>query len=40
MMTVTFANEKKYFYPASKIEIVNDTMHGKIISDPYRWLED
>ena len=40
MMTIAFADEKKYIYPESKIEIVNDTMHGNIIADPYRWLED
>ena len=26
-------------YPASRVEIVRDTLHGVVIEDPYRWLE-
>ncbi|EQB63035.1 MAG: Prolyl oligopeptidase [candidate division Zixibacteria bacterium RBG-1] len=28
-----------YKYPASKAEVVYDTLHGVVISDQYRWLE-
>ncbi|HKZ22416.1 MAG TPA: hypothetical protein VJ165_04335, partial [candidate division Zixibacteria bacterium] len=28
-----------YKYPSSKTEVVYDTLHGVVISDPYRWLE-
>lgn len=27
-------------YPESKIQPVSDTLHGTVIVDPYRWLED
>ena len=27
-------------YPQSKSEIVTDTLHGVVIEDPYKWLED
>jgi prolyl oligopeptidase len=26
--------------PKAKVEVVEETLHGTIISDPYRWLED
>ena len=26
--------------PASRVDSVTDTLHGKKITDPYRWLED
>lgn len=26
-------------YPASRVEVVRDTLHGVVIEDPYRWLE-
>ncbi len=30
----------KFVPPESKVAIVADTLHGHIIEDPYRWLED
>src|SRR5437879_3774765 len=26
--------------PKAKIEVIEDTLHGKTIADPYSWLED
>jgi len=26
--------------PPTRVEVVADTLHGKVIEDPYRWLED
>jgi len=26
--------------PPTRVEVVRDTLHGKVIEDPYRWLED
>ncbi len=27
-------------YPPTRVEVVRDTLHGDVIGDPYRWLED
>jgi len=27
-------------YPPSRVEVVRDTLHGVVVEDPYRWLED
>ena len=27
-------------YPPTRVEVVRDTLHGAVIEDPYRWLED
>jgi prolyl oligopeptidase len=27
-------------YPPTRVEIVRDTLHGVVLEDPYRWLED
>jgi len=27
-------------YPPSRVEVVSDTLHGVVVDDPYRWLED
>ncbi len=27
-------------YPPTRVEVVNDVLHGQTIADPYRWLED
>ncbi len=27
-------------YPATRTDVVRDTLHGTIVEDPYRWLED
>ena len=29
-----------YRYPLAEIHVVSDTLHGEVIEDPYRWLED
>ena len=26
--------------PPTRVEVVTDTLHGVVIEDPYRWLED
>ena len=26
--------------PPTRVEVVRDTLHGVVIEDPYRWLED
>jgi prolyl oligopeptidase len=33
-------NPLKFPYPATKREDVKDTLHGQIVLDPYRWIED
>jgi prolyl oligopeptidase len=33
-------NDKRPGYPETRIESVNDLLHGIAVSDPYRWLED
>ncbi|MDD3731087.1 MAG: prolyl oligopeptidase family serine peptidase [candidate division Zixibacteria bacterium] len=32
--------EKKISYPVTEVKTVTDTLHGTVIEDPYRWLED
>jgi prolyl oligopeptidase len=27
-------------YPPSRVEVARDTLHGVVVEDPYRWLED
>ncbi len=27
-------------YPPTRVEVVRDTLHGVVLEDPYRWLED
>jgi prolyl oligopeptidase len=36
----SLASGKKPEYPATKTEAVTDTLHGVVVADPYRWLEN
>lgn len=31
---------QRFSYPPTKVDVVRDTLHGTVIEDPYRWLED
>ncbi len=35
-----FAADQPFAPPATRIQVVTDTIHGVAISDPYRWLEE
>jgi len=32
--------ESRIAYPPTEVKVVTDTLHGTVIDDPYRWLED
>ncbi len=37
---ISSAAQKPYVYPATEKDNVTDTLWGKAVADPYRWLED